>query len=183
MNIKRHPCGGRNFEYLSEDLHHLTGILASSLVEGVQSQGVGTCIKHFCVNNQETSRMRVNVLVDERTLREVYWKGFKMVIKQTSPIKQPWCIMGAYNKVNGVYCCENEEIWKVVRDEWKFRGVVMTDWGATNDRVIELVLIIASHKLSSNNSHGCVSNYTTHWIVLLAYPAIKTSVLQRCRRG
>lgn len=135
MNIKRHPCGGRNFEYLSED-PVLTAKLAAALLEGIQSQGVGTSIKHFCVNNQEWARMRVDVQVDERTLREVYWRAFEMVIRDAdAPYQQPWTIMCAYNKLNGTYCSEHEELWKMVREEWDFRGLVMTDWGATNDRV------------------------------------------------
>lgn len=130
MNIKRHACGGRNFEYFSED-PLLSGMLATSMVQGIQSQGVGCCIKHFCVNNQESSRMRVNAIVDERTLREIYFRGFEYVLRK----EQPMTIMCAYNRLNGVYCSEHEEIWEMVRNEFGFDGCVMTDWGATNDRV------------------------------------------------
>lgn len=130
MNIKRHPCGGRNFEYLSED-PLLAGVLAHALVHGIQSQGVGVSIKHFCVNNQETARMRVNAIVDERTLREIYWRGFEYVLQR----EMPSTIMCSYNRLNGVYCSEHEELWNMVRNEWNFDGVVVTDWGATNDRV------------------------------------------------
>lgn len=130
MNIKRHACGGRNFEFLSED-PLLSGILATSIVRGIQSQGVGCSIKHFCVNNQETSRMRVNAIVDERTLREIYFRGFEYVLRE----EQPMTIMAAYNRLNGVFCSEHKEIWDMVRNEWGFDGVVCTDWGATNDRV------------------------------------------------
>lgn len=130
LNIKRHVCGGRNFEYFSED-PLLSGVLAASLVKGIQSQGVGTSVKHFCVNNQETSRMRVNAIVDERTLREIYWKGFEHVVKDANPTT----MMCAYNRLNGIFCSEHADIWKMVRDEWGFNGAVMTDWGATSDRV------------------------------------------------
>jgi beta-glucosidase len=130
MNIKRHACGGRNFEYLSED-PLLSGRLATSIVRGIQSQNVGCCIKHFCVNNQETSRMRVNAIVDERTLREIYFRGFEYVLRE----EMPAAIMCAYNRLNSVYCSEHDEIWDMVRNDWGFDGCVMTDWGATNDRV------------------------------------------------
>ena len=130
MNIKRHACGGRNFEYLSED-PLLSGVLATALVKGIQSQGVGCSIKHFCVNNQETARMRVNAIVDQRTLREIYYRGFEYTLRKV----QPWTIMCAYNRLNGVFCSEHEELWNMVRDEWGYEGVVVTDWGATNDRV------------------------------------------------
>jgi beta-glucosidase len=132
MNIKRHVCGGRNFEYFSED-PLLSGVMATSLVHGVQSQGVGTSIKHFCVNNQESSRMRVNAIVDERTLREIYWRGFEYLF--TKGKMQPTTIMTAYNRLNGVFCSEHESLWNMVREEWGFDGVVVTDWGASNDRV------------------------------------------------
>jgi beta-glucosidase len=132
MNIKRHVCGGRNFEYFSED-PLLSGSMATALVHGVQSQGVGTSIKHFCVNNQESSRMRVNVIVDERTLREIYWRGFEYLL--TKAKVQPTTIMTAYNRLNGVFCSEHESLWNMVREEWGFDGVVVTNWGATNDRV------------------------------------------------
>ena len=131
LNIKRHPNCGRNFEYMSED-PLLSGRMAAAMVDGIQSQGVGACLKHFAVNNQESHRLVVDAVVDERTLREIYLTGFEIAVRSS----RPWTIMAAYNSVNGTFCCDNRRLLtEILREEWGFDGLVMSDWGATNDRV------------------------------------------------
>ena len=137
MNIHRDPLCGRNFEYYSED-PALTGYVGSAITAGVQSnKGVGVTIKHYITNNQETNRSAVNTSVSERTLREIYLKGFEMVVKSA----QPMAIMSSYNKVNGTYACENFDLLtSIPRGEWGFDGMVMTDWGAGNRAGVDTMM-------------------------------------------
>jgi beta-glucosidase len=131
INMKRSPLCGRNFEYFSED-PYLAGELAVGIVDGIQSQGVGTSVKHFAANNQESDRLRVDARVDERTLREIYLPAFERVVKAS----QPWTIMCSYNKVNGLSSSENPWLLTtVLREEWGFQGLVVSDWGAVYNRV------------------------------------------------
>lgn len=133
-NMKRSPLCGRNFEYYSED-PYLAGELGAAFVNGVQEKNVGTSLKHFAANNQEWRRMSISAEVDERTLREIYLAGFERIIKKA----QPWTVMCSYNRINGVYSCENDWLLNdVLRDEWGFQGLVMTDWGAMNERILSL---------------------------------------------
>jgi beta-glucosidase-like glycosyl hydrolase len=131
INVKRSPLGGRNFEYLSED-PYLTGVLATAWTLGVQSTGVGASLKHFAVNSQETDRMRVSAEVDARTLREIYLPAFERVVREAAPAT----VMSSYNAINGVFSSENRWLLtELLREEWGFAGLVVSDWGAVKDRV------------------------------------------------
>lgn len=130
-NIKRSPLCGRNFEYISED-PYLTGKLGTGLVKGIQSKGIGTSLKHFAMNNQEYRRMITDSVADERTMREIYLSGFEEIIKEA----QPWTVMCAYNRIEGTYCSDNKKLLTdILKEEWGHKGLVVTDWGACNDRV------------------------------------------------
>ncbi len=131
VNMKRSPLCGRNFEYFSED-PYLAGELAVSFIHGVQSQGVGTSLKHYAVNNQEYQRFTISAELDERTLREIYLPAFEKAVK----VGKPWTVMCSYNKVNGAFASEHHKLLTdILKDEWGFEGLVVSDWGAVRDRV------------------------------------------------
>ena len=147
LNIKRHPAGGRNFEYLSED-PLLAGKAAAALVRGIQSEGVGACVKHFAGNNQEDFRMRLDTIIDERTLRELYLTGFEIAVTEA----EPWTVMCSYNLINGEHTGESRRLLtEILREEWGFDGLVMSDWLAVADRPSG---IAAGLDLEMPSSHG-----------------------------
>ena len=146
INIKRSPLCGRNFEYLSED-PIVSGVLGAAIVRGIQSQGVGTSLKHFAANNQENDRMRASSDVDPRPLREIYLRGFERAVEDA----QPWTVMCSYNRINGVYASEDPWLLtSVLREEWGFEGLVVSDWGAVNERVPSIAAGMDLEMPSSN---------------------------------
>ena len=129
VNIHRTPIAGRNFECYSED-PFLSGVLATAYIKGIQSKGVGACIKHFVANDQEYERFSISAEVDERTLREIYLEPFRIAIRDANP----WAVMSSYNRVNGTYACENDHtLLDILKGEWKYEGIVMSDWFGTYD--------------------------------------------------
>lgn len=152
INIKRNPLCGRNFEYFSED-PYLAGELGASYVAGVQSQNVGTSLKHFAVNSQEYRRLTLSSDLDERSLREIYLSAFENTVKKS----QPYTIMCSYNPINGVHASDNKKLlWDILREEWGFEGIVVSDWGAVNDRVKG---IVAGLDLEMPTANGVNDNY------------------------
>lgn len=170
INMKRNPLCGRNFEYFSED-PYLAGKLAAGYIRGIQSHGISACVKHFAVNNQEERRMAIDTIVDERTLREIYLTAFEIAVKEGKTKS----IMSSYNMLNGTYTNENIHLMReILRDEWKFDGVVVTDWGGCNDRVAGLV---AGNELEMPTTAG---ESNEEIIEAIKSGQIKEEVLDEC---
>ncbi|GKU27006.1 glycoside hydrolase family 3 C-terminal domain-containing protein [Clostridium folliculivorans] len=170
INMKRNPLCGRNFEYFSED-PYLAGKIAAGYIRGIQSQGISACAKHFCVNNQEERRMAIDTVVDERTLREIYLTAFEIAVKEGKTKS----IMSSYNMLNGAYTNENTHLMQdILRKEWGFNGVVVTDWGGSNDRVAGLV---AGNELEMPTTAGETNEEI---IQAIKSGKIKEEVLDQC---
>jgi beta-glucosidase len=170
INMKRNPLAGRNFEYFSED-PYLAGKMAAGMIRGIQSHGISACVKHFAVNNQEERRMSIDTVVDERTLREIYLTAFEIAIKEG----KTKTVMSAYNMLNGAYTNENIHLMReILRDEWKYDGVVVTDWGGSNDRVAGL---IAGNELEMPTTAGETNEEI---IQAIKKGRIKEAVLDEC---
>lgn len=149
INIKRHPFNGRNFEYYSED-PLLSGKMGAALIKGIQSRGIGTSLKHYVANNQETRRMVTDVIVDQKALNETYLKAFEIAVKEG----HPWTVMAAYNKVNGMFATEHHGLLSdVLKKEWNYQGAVISDWGAVHDRVTSIQAGLTLEMPSSNQMH------------------------------
>jgi beta-glucosidase len=172
VNIKRTPLCGRNFEYFSED-PFLAGELAAAYIGGVQSTGVGTSLKHFAANNQEFDRFQISSEVDQRALREIYLKPFETAVRQA----QPWTVMCAYNRLNGIYCSENQFLLsRLLREEWGFNGIVVSDWNAVHDRTKSLQ---AGLELEMPFNRGSAANLRQAYENGLITEADLNSVLER----
>ncbi|MBP3950861.1 beta-glucosidase [Bacillus suaedae] len=170
INMKRDPLCGRNFEYFSED-PYLAGKLAAGYIKGIQSHGISACVKHFAANNQEERRMSIDTIVDERTLREIYLTGFEIAVKEG----QTKTVMSAYNMLNGEYTNENIHLMQeILREEWDYDGVVVTDWGGSNDRVAGL---IAGNELEMPTTAGETNQEI---IQAIKTGKITEDVLDRC---
>lgn len=170
INMKRNPLAGRNFEYFSED-PYLAGKLAASMIRGIQSQGVSACVKHFAVNNQEERRMVIDTIVDERTLREIYLTAFEIAIEEG----QSKAVMSSYNMLNGDFTNESWHLMReILRKEWGYEGLVVTDWGGSNDRVAGL---IAGNELEMPTTAGETNEEI---IAAIKSGILKESVLDEC---
>lgn len=170
VNMKRNPLAGRNFEYFSED-PYLAGKLAAGLIRGIQSQGVAACVKHFAANNQEERRMVIDTIVDERTLREIYLTAFEIAIEEG----KTQTVMSSYNRLNGAFTNENLHLMRdILRKEWGFEGLVVTDWGGSNDRVAGL---IAGNELEMPTTAGETNQEI---IAAIQSGQLKEEILDEC---
>lgn len=170
VNMKRNPLAGRNFEYFSED-PYLAGKLAAGMIRGIQSQGIAACVKHFAVNNQEERRMVIDTIVDERTLREIYLTAFEIAIEEGKSKS----VMSSYNMLNGAFTNENLHLMRdILRKEWGYDGVVVTDWGGSNDRVAGL---IAGNELEMPTTAG---ETNAEIIAAIRSGKMKEEILDEC---